>query len=164
MTTEALVDKCHFIAFRLAEEIFAIAVSYVREVVDLRPITRVPTAPEYMRGVVNVRGKAVPVVDLRRRFGLPPLATTPSTRILIFELVIEGELCVVGGLADSVHDVIEVNATDLEGAPGLATTAQSHVVQNLIRLRGELVLVLCPHAVFHALDGGAALRAPGHAA
>jgi purine-binding chemotaxis protein CheW len=80
----------------------------VREVLELSLITKVPTAPDYMRGVINVRGKATPVVDLRLKFGLPQDADTVHSRIVVMELELDGETTVVGGIADSVHEVIEL--------------------------------------------------------
>jgi chemotaxis signal transduction protein len=97
-----------YITFRLGNELFAVDVASVREVLDLTQITHVPTAPPYMRGVVNVRGSAIPVVDLRQKFGLPVANDTSIHRILVLELSIDGEQAVLGGIADSVHEVIEL--------------------------------------------------------
>ena len=92
-----------YITFKLGDELFAINVAQVREVLELPQITKVPTAPEYMRGVVNVRGKAIPVVDLRLKFGLPSTPDTVNSRIVVLELELDGETTIVGGIADSVH-------------------------------------------------------------
>ncbi|HEY6876910.1 MAG TPA: chemotaxis protein CheW, partial [Polyangiales bacterium] len=109
MASSGSSKPAHYITFRLGGETFAIPVAHVREVLDLTDITRVPTSPHYMRGVVNVRGSAIPVVDLRIKFGLPPAIDDVNTRILVLELELEGERAVVGALADSVHDVIELD-------------------------------------------------------
>src|ERR1035438_8033383 len=98
-----------YMTFKLGDELFAIDVARVREVLEVPPITKVPTAPEYMRGVVNVRGQATPVVDLRLRFGLPPDSDTVHTRIIVMELELDGEATVLGGVGDSVHEVIELD-------------------------------------------------------
>src|SRR5690348_1316292 len=98
-----------FLTYKLGDEMFAVSVAQVREVLELAPITKVPTAPAYMRGVVNVRGTAIPVVDLRLKFGLAPTTDTLHTRIVVLELKIDGEPCVLGGIADSVHEVIELD-------------------------------------------------------
>src|SRR5579872_3753369 len=91
-----------YMTFKLGDELFAIDVAQVREVLEVSTITRVPTAPDYMRGVVNVRGRSTPVVDMRLRFGLPVAPDTVSTRIIVMELELDGETTVLGGLADSV--------------------------------------------------------------
>lgn len=79
--TTAITTTAQYITFQLGDELFAIDVAQVREILELSTITKVPTAPGYMRGVVNVRGKAIPVVDLRAKFGLPPAEDTLDSRI-----------------------------------------------------------------------------------
>ena len=103
----------HYITFKLDNELFAIGVTQVREVLDLTQITRVPTAPHYLRGVVNVRGVAIPVVDLRSKFGIGRAEDTVHTRILVMELELDGESTVGGGLADSVHNVVEIESDEI---------------------------------------------------
>lgn len=167
LTPASRADERHiYITFKMGDELFAIDVQCVREVIDLSPIARVPTAPEYLRGVVNVRGNAVPVVDLRRKFGLPDTEPTVHTRILILDLCADGEAYVVGGLADSVHDVIELGPNDLAPPPRLAARWRSEVIQGLARRENEFVMLLDVQRVFE-LDDMAALResaqAPPHA-
>jgi len=82
--------------------LFAVNISQVREVLDLSQPTKVPTAPAYMRGIVNVRANAIPVVDLRLKFGLPPAPDTVNTRILVLELQLDGDATVLGGIAESL--------------------------------------------------------------
>lgn len=132
----------HYITFRLGAEQFAIDVRRVREVLDLTEITRVPTAPPYMRGVVNVRGAAIPVVDLRLKLGLPAIPDTVSTRILVLELEIEGERVVVGGIADSVHDVIELEPGDISDPPRLAMRWNTDLIAGMSRRGQGFVLIL----------------------
>jgi purine-binding chemotaxis protein CheW len=137
-----------YITFKLGDELFAIDVFQVREVIDLSPIVRVPTAPDFLRGVVNVRGKAIPVVDLRRKFGLPDVVTTVNTRILILELDWDGEVCVVGGLADSVHDVLELGASDIEPPPKMAARWRNEIIKGLARRDADFVMLLDVNRVF----------------
>ena len=99
-----ITETCQYMTFKLGDELFAINVSQVREVLEVTHITRVPTAPDYMRGVVNVRGKAIPVVDLRLRFGLPKVTDTVHSRIVVMELELDGELIVLGGIAAKYAD------------------------------------------------------------
>jgi hypothetical protein len=96
MSDQQRASFSHYMTFRLGDELFAVNVSHVREVLDLMPITRVPTAPSYMRGVVNVRGRAVPVVNLRAKFGLPDAVDTVQTRIMVLEIDAGGEACILG--------------------------------------------------------------------
>ena len=146
-----------YITFKMGDELFAIDVQYVREVIDLSPIARVPTAPAHLRGVVNVRGKAVPVVDLRRKLGLPDCPATVHSRILILELSGPRESYVIGGLADSVHDVIELSAKELAPPPRLASRWRSEVITGLAQRDAEFVMMLDVQRVFE-LDDLSALQ------
>lgn len=142
----------HYITFKLGDELFAINVFQVREILDLMPITKVPTAPEHLRGVVNVRGKAIPVVDLRRRFGLPPVADTVHTRIVVLELELDGAPCTVGGQADSVHNVIELDATQIEPPPSLASRWRAELVRGMARRGEDFIMILDVDRIFSMED------------
>jgi len=137
-----------YITFRLGDELFAINVAKVREVLDLTLITKVPTAPAYMRGVVNVRGNAIPVVDLRHRFGLPAASETVNTRILVLELQIDGEPAVLGGIADSVHEVIELEPSQIAPPPTIAMRWRSEFIQGMGKRGDEFIILLDIAAVF----------------
>jgi len=146
MTTPGSITS--YITFKLGDELFAIDVARVREVLDLSEITRVPTAPPYMRGVVNVRGGAVPVVDLRLKFGLAPTADTVNTRIVVFELVIDGQLAVVGGLADSVHEVLELERSQIREPPRIAMRWRADMIEGLGKKGEQFIIVLDIARVF----------------
>lgn len=150
-----------YITFKLGDELFAIDVARVREVLDLSEITRVPTAPPYMRGVVNVRGAAVPVVDLRLKFGLSPAPDTVNTRIVVIELELDGELTVVGGLADSVHEVLELERSQIREPPRIAMRWRADMIEGLGK-KGEQFLIVLDIARVFATDG-ALLAAEGAA-
>jgi len=146
MTTPRTITS--YITFKLGDELFAIDVARVREVLDLSEITRVPTAPPYMRGVVNVRGGAVPVVDLRLKFGLPATADTVNTRIVVFELELDGELAIVGGLADSVHEVLEIDQAEIREPPRIAMRWRADMIQGLGKKAEQFIIVLDIARVF----------------
>jgi purine-binding chemotaxis protein CheW len=137
-----------YMTFKLGNEVFAINVEQVREVLEVSRITHMPTAPEYMRGVVNVRGKAIPVADLRLRLGLAAVAETVSTRIIVMELTIAGEAAVLGGMADSVHEVIELDAGDIIPAPNLAMRWRTDFIQGMGRRGDDFLIILDVNAVF----------------
>jgi purine-binding chemotaxis protein CheW len=141
-----------YITFKLGDELFAIDVAQVREVLELPPITRVPTAPAYMRGVVNVRGKAVPVVDLRTKFGLPAAEDTLNSRIVVMELDIDGEPTVIGGVADSVQEVIELEPGLIEPPPRIAMRWRTELINGMGRRGDEFIIILNLGAVFSLAD------------
>jgi len=143
-----ITETAQYITFKLGQESFAINVAQVREVLEIPQITKVPTAPHYMRGVVNVRGKAIPVVDLRLKFGLPPVPDTLQTRIIVIELELDGESTVVGGVADSVHEVIELEPGQINPPPRLAMRWRTELIQGMGRRGDEFIIILDINQVF----------------
>ena len=143
-----ITETMQYMTFKLGDELFAINVAQVREVLEVSQITRVPTAPEYMRGVVNVRGQAIPVVDLRTRFGLPKAEETVNTRIIVMELDLGGESTVLGGMADSVPEVIELEPSSIIPPPRIAMRWRTEFIQGLGRRGDEFIIIRDVDAVF----------------
>jgi len=143
-----ITETRQYMTFKLGDELFAIDVARVREVLEVGQITRVPTAPEYMRGVVNVRGQATPVVDLRLRFGLPPGSDTVHTRIIVMELELDGEATVLGGMADSVHEVIELEPANINPPPRIAMRWRTEFIEGMGRRGEDFIIILDVNAVF----------------
>jgi purine-binding chemotaxis protein CheW len=137
-----------YMTFKLGDELFAIDVAQVREVLEVPQITKVPTAPDYMRGVVNVRGQATPVVDLRLRFGLLKEADTVNTRIIVMELALDGEATVLGGMADSVHEVIELDPRNIDPPPRIAMRWRTQFIQGMGKRGEDFIIILDANAVF----------------
>lgn len=150
--SNAITSSAQYITFHLGNELFAIDVAQVREILELSQITRVPTAPEYLRGVVNVRGKAIPVVDLRLKFGLPSTADTLNSRVVVMELDIDGEITVVGGIADSVHEVIELDPAQINPPPRIASRWRTELIRGMGRRGDQFVIILDIAAVFASDD------------
>jgi purine-binding chemotaxis protein CheW len=145
-------ETAQYITFKLGDELFAINVAQVREVLELPLITKVPTAPDYMRGVVNVRGKAIPVVDLRLKFGLSSTPDTINSRIVVLELELDGETTVVGGIADSVHEVIELEADQINPPPRIAMRWRTELIQGMGKRGEEFIIILDINKVFSSED------------
>jgi purine-binding chemotaxis protein CheW len=137
-----------YMTFKLGNELFAINVAQVREVLEVSTITRVPSAPDYMRGVVNVRGKAIPVVDLRLRFGLPAASDTVTTRVIVMELRLDGETTVLGGIADSVHEVIELEPGSINPPPRIAMRWRTEFIEGMGQRGDDFIIILAIDAVF----------------
>lgn len=151
--SENITSSAHYITLQLGNELFAVDVIQVREILELAQVTKVPTAPHYMRGVVNVRGRAIPVVDLRAKFGLPATPDTLMSRVVVMELELEGETCVVGGLADSVHEVIEIEPSQITAPPELAARWRADLIRGMSRRGEQFLMILDMAAVFSAGDG-----------
>ena len=143
-----ITETSQYMTFKLGDELFAINVAQVREVLEIPLITRVPTAPKYMRGVVNVRGQSIPVVDLRLRFGLPKATETLQTRIIVMELALDGEVAVLGGMADSVHEVIELEPGNINPPPKIAMRWRSEFIQGMGKRGEEFIIILDFNSVF----------------
>ena len=143
-----VTETRQYMTFKLGDELFAIDVAQVREVLEVSRITKVPTAPAYMRGVVNVRGQAAPVVDLRLRFGLPKGTDTVHTRIVVMELELDGEATVLGGIADSVHEVIELDPGNIDPPPRIAMRWRADFIQGMGKRGDDFIILLDANAVF----------------
>jgi purine-binding chemotaxis protein CheW len=143
-----ITETSQYMTFKLGDELFAINVAQVREVLEVPQITRVPTAPRYMRGVVNVRGQSIPVVDLRTRFGLPTGTETVQSRIIVMELELDGETAVLGGMADSVHEVIELEPGNINPPPRIAMRWRSEFIQGMGKRGEDFIIILDFNSVF----------------
>ena len=150
MTTE--MDQ--YLTFTLDEEVFALNITSVREVLEMTGITKVPHTPEFMRGVINLRGQAVPVADLRLKFGMSRTTATVDTCIIIVELYLDGEPLVMGALADSVREVIELAPGDVEPPPRMGTRIDSDFISGMGRSEEGFLILLDISRVFSAEELG----------
>lgn len=137
-----------YLTFRLGDELFSLDVAQVREVLDLLPITKMPGTPEFMRGVINVRGGVVPVMDLRLKFGLPEAENTQNTRIVVMDLDIGGESILLGALADSVHEVKDLSPGQIEKPPTIGSRWRSDFIKGIGKSDDQFILILDIDRVF----------------
>lgn len=144
------VSKLHrVLTFTLDGEFFAMDIYSVREILDVSEITRIPQAPEFMLGVVNLRGNAVPVMDLRQRFGLPRAARTVNSRIIIMEQAQEdGSTQLIGALADSVKEVLELDASQVDPPPRMGSKVPIDFITGIGRHNNKFVILLDAAKVF----------------
>lgn len=137
-----------YLTFHLGEEKFAIDVTKAQEVLDFVAPTRVPQTPRFMLGVINLRGSVVPVVDLRRKFGMPESDRTRDTCIIVMEIEVDGEKTVVGTLVDSVQEVLDLNTGDLEPPPRIGTRLKTEFIQSMGNVDGNFLIILDIDRVF----------------
>ncbi len=142
MSDITITETLLYLTFKLEDEIFAIDVSQVREVLDITTITKVPQTPDFMRGVINVRGSVVPVVDMRRKFGMPPVDNTTDTRIVVMEVTMDGETIILGAQADAVKEVIELEPGDIEPPPRLGTRWRTDLIKGIGKRNDIFMLLL----------------------
>lgn len=131
-----------FLTFRLGGETFAMEVGCVREILDLCRITRVPASPAHMLGVVNVRGITTAVMDLRHRFGLGASSHPADSRIIIMEFAEGDATVVVGGLADAVREVIDLEDNEISPAPTLGMRWPAELVRGVARRGDQFIIIL----------------------
>jgi len=141
MAVAGITETGQYLTFKLGDEVFALDVAQVREVLDLTTITKVPGTPDFMRGVINVRGSVVPVMDLRLKFGLTKTEHSLDTRIIVMELTLDGDMTVVGTLADSVDEVIDIEAGQIEPPPKIGMRWRTEFIKGIGK-RGEQFIIL----------------------
>ena len=148
MASIAQAESQRFLTMTLGHEIFAIDIFSVREILDYTDITRIPQTPEFMRGVVNVRGNAVPVVDLRMKFGLGQVERTLNTRIVIVEIRRDDAVSVMGALADSVKEVLELETDRIDPPPRMGAAVRADFIRGIGKHADRFILVLDVDKVF----------------
>lgn len=129
------------LTLRLDDEVFAIEAESVREILDLVPVTEVPNAPAFVGGLINVRGRVVPLADLRVVFGMRRPPADEDTRIVVLETVIEGEATVVGIIADKVHEVADIEASAVESAPRVGMRWRPEFVAGIGKRNGDFIII-----------------------
>lgn len=127
-----------FVEFKLGEEEYGVDILQVKTIERMMPITRVPKAPSFVEGVINLRGEIVPVIDLKKRFDLPPSQITDNTRIIIVSL----EDITVGMIVDSATEVIQLPQEAIEPAPNITSSIDSSFLDGVGKLNGKLLILL----------------------
>ncbi len=131
-----------YLTFRLGEEVFAVDVAKTREVLDFTIVTRVPGAPRFMLGVINLRGGVVPVIDLRLKFGMPVAERTRETCIIVLDISLDGEKTTVGAVADSVREVLDLDGSQIEPPPRIGTRLKTEFIRGMGRIGESGFLIL----------------------
>ena len=164
MADEKMNNTSQYLNFTLGKEIFALDISSVREVLELTSITKIPRTPDFMRGVINLRGHAVPVMDMRLKFGMPKTAATVDTCIIIVEVDFEGERVIMGGLVDSVREVFDLTPEHIEAAPRMGTSINTDYIKGIGKQDDSFVIILDIAKVFSAAELALAKEAQKEAA
>ena len=147
---EALELTNQYLTFKLDSDLFAVDVSKAREVLDFTEVTRVPQTPDYMLGVINLRGSVVPVINLRRKFGMPEAERTVDTCIIVLDINVNDETVVVGIVADAVQEVLDLDAGQIEPPPRLGTRLNTEFIKGMGSLDDQFIILLDIDRVFTA--------------
>lgn len=148
MSEHKQAGEGQYLTFRLAEEIYAMEITRVREVLDYTRITKVPKVPEFMRGIINLRGGVVPVVDLKRKFAMGETKRSVDTCIIIVEVDVENESTLIGTLADSVREVIELNASQIEPPPKIGSHIRTEFIKGMGKQDETFIIILDINSIF----------------
>ncbi|MBF0311400.1 MAG: chemotaxis protein CheW [Magnetococcales bacterium] len=150
MAVSGITESFQVLTFTLGDEIFAVDIARVREVLEYTQVTKVPRTPDFMCGVINLRGSVVPVVDLRLKFGMDEAGRTVNTCIIIVEVVQDDEKTVLGALADSVKEVMNLDPDQIEGAPKIGTNLRTEFIRGMGKHEEAFIIILDTDRVFSA--------------
>ncbi len=157
MKAEATLERIagetkSFLSFKLAEEHFTIPVMKIMEILEVPKITKVPQAPNFLVGVINLRGAVLPVIDTRIKFGMSQIQYTINTCILVLSIEVNEEELVVGALVDSVSEVFELDEEKIKPTPTIATKYRADYIQGMIQENDQFMMVLNIDKVFSSND------------
>ena len=149
-----------YLTFTLAEEEYGIGILKIKEIIGMMPITSVPQTPDFVKGVINLRGKVIPVVDLRLRFDMDAMEYNDRTCIIVVEINDKGAEIIIGIVVDSVSEVLNIKAEEIEDTPAFGTTLNTDYILGMAKMEGGVKILLDIDEVLGAED----LRIPSQAA
>ena len=131
-----------YLTFTLAEEEYGIGILKIKEIIGMMPITTVPQTPEFVKGVINLRGKVIPVMDLRLRFGMEPIDYNERTCIIVVEIEGAAGTIQIGLVVDTVSEVLNINSEDIEKAPTFGTKLNTDYILGMAKMEGGVKILL----------------------
>ncbi len=148
MNESVISEIRQYLTFKLGDEVFGVDVAQIREILDYIKITKVPQTPDFMCGVINLRGNVVPVIDMRLKFGLERTNTTVDTCIVVVEVELEGEKTILGALVDSVQEVFELDPEDIEPAPRIGIKLNIDFIKGMGKRDDNFIILLNIDKIF----------------
>ncbi|NLD39383.1 MAG: chemotaxis protein CheW [Desulfatiglans sp.] len=148
MAATEILETNKYLSFKLDNEIYAFDISQVREVLDYTEITKVPKMPVFVKGIINLRGGVVPVVDLRKKFDLPTSENTVNTCIIIMDISIDNEKTLIGALADSVQEVMTIEPDFIEPPPKIGTRLDTEFIRGMGKKNDKFIIIIDIDKVF----------------
>jgi purine-binding chemotaxis protein CheW len=131
-----------YLTFALAQEEYGVPVLKVREIIKIMDITTVPRVPAHVKGVINLRGKVIPIIDLRLKFGMPAEDYTERTCIIVVEVALDAQRILLGVIVDSVSEVLHISADEMEETPDFGERLDTTFMQGLAKIKGTVKIVL----------------------
>jgi len=130
-----------YLTFTVSDELYAINVSHIREVLEFQSVSKVPRMPDFMRGIINLRGSVVPVLDLKMKFGLGKTEKSIDSSVIVTEMSMDNEMVVIGLLTDAVSEVLELEDDDIEPTPYIGTHVQTEFIKGMGK-KGETFIII----------------------
>jgi purine-binding chemotaxis protein CheW len=163
LATAEIERRDQYLAFTLGGETFAMGIGCIKEVIQFESLTQVPLMPGFLRGVINLRGSVVPVIDVFVRFGRPSLPVTRRSCVVIVEVTEAEETAVLGIMVDSVSEVLEIGASEIEPTPAFGSDIRASFIAGVGRVGNRFVLLLDPNQVLSVEEMSelAGARGPG---
>lgn len=152
MTEEYTNESQQYVTFSLGDELFGVEVKRTREILSLTAVTKVPQTPDYLLGVINLRGHVVPVVDMRLKLGIAASEESEDTCIIVVEVIIDDEAIIVGALADAVKEVLEIHASQIEPPPKLGTRLKTEFITGMGKVNEQFMILLDVDRIFNSED------------
>jgi chemotaxis signal transduction protein len=137
-----------YLTFNVGGDDYAINVGNIREVLEFQSVSRVPRMPDYMRGIINLRGSVVPVIDLKTKFDLGQTEKSIDTSVIVTELKIGDDDVVLGLLTDAVNEVVDIDETDIEPTPNIGTTIDSSFIKGMGKKDDKFIIILNINRIF----------------
>ena len=139
---QIMEENDQYLTFRLHGDLYAFGILNVKEILEYSNVTRVPMMPEFIQGVINLRGEVVPVINLARRFDMPAQAITKRTCVIIIEVVNDGQHQDLGVMVDMVSEVLDIPASDMRNTPGFGAQIRTDFIRNMGKLGEDFVIIL----------------------
>ncbi|MBI5593624.1 MAG: purine-binding chemotaxis protein CheW [Deltaproteobacteria bacterium] len=131
-----------YLTFTLAGEEYGIGILKIREIIGMMPVTSVPQAPDFVKGVINLRGRVIPVIDLRLRFGMPAMDYTERTCIIVVQIDLQATILNIGIVVDSVTEVLNIVGGNIEDAPAFGTQLNTDYIRGMAKIEGGVKILL----------------------
>ncbi len=152
MSNDFLKKVNSYLSFQIGTEIFAANVTSILNILEMTKITRVPKSPVFMKGVMNLRGSVLPVLDTRIKFGLPETEYTTNTCILVLELVSKNETIQMGAIVDNVQEVLELSDDEIQPPPSIGTNFRSDFLVGMASKNNNFIMIIDVNEVFADYD------------
>jgi len=145
---EEIINSGAYLTFGVHKEEFASSIVFVKEIIEMPEVTKVPQSPAYMKGIINLRGNVLPVVDLSVRFGLPTSKETHKTRVIVFELQNDEKKILIGGVVDYTDDVVQIEEEALLPPPELENERKVTYINNIVSKDEKFIMIVDVDKVF----------------